>query len=78
MNKIKNIALVAHDNRKRDLIERVEWNYKVLLGHNLICTGTAGRKMEKTLYTACNPFQRAVRVTRVVGDLGGPLGPLKR
>jgi hypothetical protein len=28
MNKIKNIALVAHDNRKRDLIEWVQWNYK--------------------------------------------------
>ena len=28
MNKIKNIALVAHDNRKRNLIEWVQWNYK--------------------------------------------------
>ena len=27
MEKIKNIALVAHDNRKSDLIEWVEWNY---------------------------------------------------
>jgi hypothetical protein len=26
----------------------------------------------------CTPFQRAARVTRVVGDPGGPLGPLKR
>ena len=49
MNKSKNIALVAHDNRKKDLIEWVEWNYKVLLGHNLICTGTTGRKITETL-----------------------------
>ena len=49
MNKKKNIALVAHYNRKRDLIEWFEWNYKVLLGHNLICMGTTGRKIDKTL-----------------------------
>ena len=49
MNRIKNIALVAHDNRKRDLMEWVEWNYEVLLEHNLICTGTTGRKLEETL-----------------------------
>lgn len=49
MNRIKNIALVAHDNRKRDLMEWVEWNYEVLLDHNLICTGTTGRKLEETL-----------------------------
>ncbi len=29
MDKVKNIALVAHDNRKRDLIEWVEWNYEI-------------------------------------------------
>ena len=49
MNRIKNIALVAHDNRKRDLMEWVEWNYEVLLEHNLICTGTTGRQLEETL-----------------------------
>jgi len=31
MHKIKRIALVAHDNRKQDLIEWVEWNYKIWL-----------------------------------------------
>ena len=49
MNKTKNIALVAHDNRKRDLVEWAEWNYEILLRHNLICTGTTGRMMEETL-----------------------------
>jgi methylglyoxal synthase len=30
MEEIKRIALVAHDNRKKDLVEWVEWNYKLL------------------------------------------------
>jgi len=49
MRKVKNIALVAHDNCKRDLIEWVEWNYQTLLGHTLVCTGTTGRMVEDTL-----------------------------
>ena len=49
MEKIKNIALVAHDNRKKDLIEWVKWNYKVLLKHKLISTGTTGTLVEKAL-----------------------------
>ncbi len=49
MERIKNIALVAHDNRKQDLIEWVEWNYQVLIKHRLVCTGTTGALVEKTL-----------------------------
>ena len=29
----KNIALVAHDNRKKDMVEWVEWNVELLLHH---------------------------------------------
>ncbi len=47
--KKKNIALVAHDNRKRDLIEWAEWNYETLLRHSLTCTGTTGKLAEKAL-----------------------------
>jgi len=46
---IKNIALVAHDNRKKDLIEWVEWNYETLVPHKLICTGTTGRLVEEAI-----------------------------
>ncbi len=46
---IKSIALVAHDNRKKDLVEWVEWNYKDLLEHKLICTGTTGNMVENAL-----------------------------
>jgi methylglyoxal synthase len=49
MERKKNIALVAHDNCKRDLAEWVGWNWKLLLGHQLICTGTTGRLVEETL-----------------------------
>ena len=45
----KNIALVAHDNRKKDLTEWVEWNASILLQHKLTCTGTTGKLVEKTI-----------------------------
>jgi len=45
----KRIALVAHDNRKKDLLEWVEWNYEVLIRHKLICTGTTGKLVEETI-----------------------------
>jgi methylglyoxal synthase len=49
MDQKKNIALVAHDNRKPDLVEWVKWNFDVLMDHHLICTGTTGRLIEATL-----------------------------
>jgi methylglyoxal synthase len=49
MHKRKNIALVAHDNRKRDMIEWAEWNYRTLWKHSLICTGTTGRLVEEAI-----------------------------
>lgn len=45
----KNVALVAHDNRKRDLVEWVEWNSAILAGHRLTCTGTTGTLVEQAL-----------------------------
>lgn len=49
MLKVRNIALVAHDNCKQDLIEWVEWNFQILLGHTLVCTGTTGKMVEEVL-----------------------------
>jgi methylglyoxal synthase len=49
MEEIKRIALVAHDNRKKDLIEWAEWNYEVLIHHKLISTGTTGRLLEESV-----------------------------
>ncbi len=49
MKRQKRIALVAHDNRKKDLVEWVEWNWEELLHHKMICTGTTGKMVEQAL-----------------------------
>jgi len=49
MEKIKRIALVAHDNRKKDIIEWAEWNYEILIQHQLISTGTTGGLVEQAI-----------------------------
>ncbi|MFI3303821.1 MAG: methylglyoxal synthase [Rikenellaceae bacterium] len=46
---VKRVALVAHDNMKSDLAEWVDWNTEVLSSHSLVCTGTTGKMVEKTL-----------------------------
>ena len=45
----KKIALVAHDNKKKDLIEWAEYNKTVLSHHQLIATGTTGKLLEDQL-----------------------------
>jgi methylglyoxal synthase len=45
----KRIALVAHDNKKKDLIEWAEHNKVVLARHELIATGTTGKLLEEKL-----------------------------
>ncbi|MCT4543595.1 MAG: methylglyoxal synthase [Vallitalea sp.] len=47
MRKQKNIALVAHDNRKKDLIEWVTKNKETLSKHFLYATGTTGSIIAK-------------------------------
>lgn len=72
MEKVKNIALVAHDNRKKDLIEWVEWNYTSIIEHNLICTGTTGNMIERTLKKKLKREDIGVNITKLKsGPLGG-------
>ena len=42
MENVKNIVLIAHDSRKKDLLEWVEYNRDVLKEHRLFATGTTG------------------------------------
>jgi len=45
----RNIALVAHDNKKDDLVEWANFNKGTLGFHNLYATGDTGKRiMEKT------------------------------
>jgi methylglyoxal synthase len=45
----KNIGLVAHDNKKGDLIEWAQYNLRLLGGHDLVATGTTGTLLEEEL-----------------------------
>jgi methylglyoxal synthase len=72
MEAVKRIALVAHDNRKKDLIEWVEWNYLPLLRHQLVCTGTTGRMIENALKAKVAPDGEDLTIVKLKsGPLGG-------
>lgn len=45
----KNIALVAHDNKKPELIQWAVYNKAALAHHKLFATGTTGLMIEKAL-----------------------------
>jgi methylglyoxal synthase len=62
MGERKRIALVAHDNRKDDLLEWARYNQGSLAEHDLLSTGTTGRRVSEAL---------DLPVTRL---LSGPLG----
>ncbi len=74
MKKIKNLALVAHDNRKKDLVEWVEWNYNILMKHQIICTGTTGKLIEKVLQQKFETCENPVQAKPIVKLKSGPLG----
>jgi methylglyoxal synthase len=61
----KRIALVAHDNKKQDLLEWATYNRELLARHDLLATGTTGRLLEDALKTPITKLQS--------GPLGGDL-----
>lgn len=63
IQKVKNIALVAHDNKKHDLLEWARWNKTILQSHNIFATGTTGNMLEEVLEMRIVRFQS--------GPLGG-------
>lgn len=62
MLKEKKIALIAHDNRKNDLIEWARYNKELLAKHKLFATGTTGALLKEELDLDVHRF------------LSGPLG----
>ena len=63
MKQQKRIALVAHDNKKRDLLEWAMFNRLLLLQHELYATGTTGELLEQELGATVHKLQS--------GPLGG-------
>ena len=63
VGKLKNIALVAHDSRKPDILEWAKFNKGNLEKHNLWATGTTGKLLEKKLGLTINKLKS--------GPLGG-------
>lgn len=63
MDSKKRIALIAHDRRKKDLIEWVEFNKGTLSKHELYATGTTGSLIEQKTGLKVRKFKS--------GPLGG-------
>jgi methylglyoxal synthase len=63
MGRQKRIALVAHDNKKDDLVAWAKYNLNTLSEHILYATGTTGTVLEQELGLAINKMQS--------GPLGG-------
>ncbi len=49
MGKKKRIALIAHDNRKGDLLDWARYNKGTLIHHELYATGTTGKILKEYL-----------------------------
>lgn len=63
MELTKKIALVAHDYKKRDLVEWAKFNRDLLARHKVFATGTTGQVLEKELRFPISKLQS--------GPLGG-------
>jgi methylglyoxal synthase len=61
----KRIGLVAHDNKKQDLIEWARYNRALLAMHDLVATGTTGILLQRELELPVTCLQS--------GPLGGDL-----
>jgi len=61
----KRIALIAHDNKKEDMLQWAKYNVGTLRQHFLYATGTTGLLLEKELGLDINVFES--------GPLGGDM-----
>jgi methylglyoxal synthase len=70
----KTIALVAHDNKKKDLIEWLEFNWKSVIRHRLVCTGTTGLLVEEALKKKLSEEENTTLRYDITRLKSGPLG----
>jgi methylglyoxal synthase len=63
LGRTRHIALVAHDNKKHELLDWARFNRDLLADYELYATGTTGRLLEEQLGLAVRKFQS--------GPLGG-------
>ena len=68
-----NIALVAHDSRKSELVEWVKFNKDVLKNHNLYATGTTGNLIRSVHIDVDNHISFPLK-DKLTCLLSGPLG----
>ena len=80
-----NIALVAHDSRKEELLEWIKFNAATLSKHKLYATGTTGRLIQGVFHTLAtngdNSERTIAECQQLYGQtasvtclLSGPLG----
>ena len=65
IGKKKNIALIAHDNKKADLIEWCEQNKDILTQHFLCGTGTTARMITDTAQPHDPDVKALLRIAQV-------------
>jgi methylglyoxal synthase len=62
------IALIAHDNKKQDLLEWAKWNRSLLIEHELYATGTTGKLLEQVLDAPIHKFRHEDGCSPLGGD----------
>jgi methylglyoxal synthase len=62
LGRTRKIALVAHDNKKQELLEWARFNRALLAEHELYATGTTGQRLQDDLGLEVHQF------------MSGPLG----
>ncbi len=62
MQPTKRIALVAHDNKKEELLDWAKFNKDILIHHKLFATGTTGKMLSDAV---------GIKIKRM---LSGPVG----
>nr|DAI39666.1 MAG TPA: methylglyoxal synthase [Caudoviricetes sp.] len=79
--KILNIALIAHDARKQELVDWVRFNGTTLYSHHLIATGTTAKLLSSIRVdfgdydsVHCCYYNQYTAPLNVIPVLSGPLG----